>query len=75
MAVRTISDNCIKLVKHFEGCKLTAYKDEVGVWTIGYGITNADKKITDTTIKRGKKFHKKRLINGFENLLSENIFH
>ncbi|HCD8148782.1 TPA: lysozyme, partial [Enterobacter hormaechei] len=23
----------------FEGCKLTAYQDSVGVWTIGYGWT------------------------------------
>lgn len=27
------------LVEHFEGCNLTAYQDEVGVWTIGYGHT------------------------------------
>ena len=27
----------IKLIKECEGCKLTAYKDSVGVWTIGYG--------------------------------------
>lgn len=29
----------IALVKSFEGCKLTAYQDIVGVWTIGYGHT------------------------------------
>jgi lysozyme len=29
----------IDLVKSFEGCKLTSYKDMVGVWTIGYGHT------------------------------------
>ena len=29
----------IDLVKSFEGCKLTAYKDMVGVWTIGWGTT------------------------------------
>ena len=28
-----------KLLKYFEGCKLTAYQDSVGVWTIGYGHT------------------------------------
>ncbi|AUT96797.1 lysozyme [Citrobacter europaeus] len=27
------------LIKEFEGCKLTAYQDSVGVWTIGYGWT------------------------------------
>ena len=28
-----------KILKFFEGCKLTAYQDSVGVWTIGYGHT------------------------------------
>lgn len=51
----TISEKCIKLVKEFEGCKLKAYKDEVGVWTIGYGITSSDKSITGKTIKSGMK--------------------
>lgn len=27
----------IELIKHFEGLRLQAYKDTVGVWTIGYG--------------------------------------
>jgi len=31
------SQACIDLVKEFEGCKLDAYQDVVGVWTIGYG--------------------------------------
>lgn len=34
-----ISDNGIKLIKSFESCKLTAYKDIGGTWTIGYGHT------------------------------------
>ena len=29
------------LLKPFEGCKLTAYKDPRGIWTIGYGHTSA----------------------------------
>lgn len=33
------SDKGIALIKQFEGCKLTAYLDSVGVWTIGYGWT------------------------------------
>lgn len=33
------SDKGIALIKEFEGCKLTAYQDSVGVWTIGYGGT------------------------------------
>ena len=29
----------INLIKEFESCKLTAYPDVVGVWTIGFGTT------------------------------------
>lgn len=29
----------IAAIKRFEGCRLTAYRDSVGVWTIGYGET------------------------------------
>jgi lysozyme len=32
----------IDLIKKFEGCKLDAYQDIVGVWTIGYGSTGKD---------------------------------
>ena len=37
--MKTALDNIVELVKHFEGCRLTAYQDCVGVWTIGYGET------------------------------------
>lgn len=36
-----VSDKGLALIKEFEGCKLTAYKDIVGVWTIGYGHTRS----------------------------------
>jgi lysozyme len=29
----------ISLIKNFEGCKLKAYQDSAGVWTIGWGTT------------------------------------
>ena len=32
----------LALIKEFEGCKLRAYKDVVGVWTIGWGHTGAE---------------------------------
>ncbi len=48
-----INEATLKLIKYFEGCHLHSYQDAVGVWTIGYGITSADKEITGKTIKRG----------------------
>ena len=47
------SEKGLALIQRFEGCRLTAYLDRVGVWTIGWGTTNADKSITGRTIKRG----------------------
>lgn len=29
----------LELTERFEGCRLVAYQDQVGVWTIGYGHT------------------------------------
>ena len=34
-----VDDKGIQLIKSFEGCKLEAYQDAVGIWTIGYGHT------------------------------------
>ena len=34
-----ISDEGLNIIKQFEGCRLTAYKDPVGILTIGYGHT------------------------------------
>ncbi len=36
------SSNGVALTKKFEGLRLAAYKDSVGVWTIGYGHTGPD---------------------------------
>ena len=32
-----VNDAGLALIKNFEGCKLKAYQDQGGVWTIGYG--------------------------------------
>tara|TARA_R100000426_G_C4822442_1_gene111062 strand:+ start:1163 stop:1612 length:450 start_codon:yes stop_codon:yes gene_type:complete len=34
-----ISDECIEIIKKFEGIKLTSYLCSANVWTIGYGHT------------------------------------
>ena len=36
---RSISRDGLELLKRLEGCKLRAYLDKVGKWTIGYGST------------------------------------
>lgn len=36
-----VSERCLQLVREFEGLRLKAYKDPVGIWTIGYGITGS----------------------------------
>ncbi|AYH32979.1 lysozyme [Pectobacterium parmentieri] len=47
-----ISNNGINLIKQFEGCRLTAYQDSVGVWTLGYGWTQP---VDGKPIRRGMK--------------------
>jgi len=34
-----ISEVGLNLIKEFESCRLTAYQDVVGKWTVGYGQT------------------------------------
>lgn len=66
ISMRTVSAKGLALIKQFEGVRLTAYKDSVGVWTIGYGTTNADKSIVEevlgkgTTIKAGLRITQKQ---------------
>ncbi|WP_254493835.1 lysozyme [Bartonella sp. B1099] len=39
--MRKISQEGLALIKQWEGLRLNAYKDAIGVWTIGYGHTNS----------------------------------
>ncbi|MGI0015145.1 MAG: lysozyme, partial [Nitrososphaera sp.] len=34
-----VSDEGCRLIRNYEGLRLQAYKDPVGIWTIGYGST------------------------------------
>ena len=38
----TVQSLAAALIHSFEGCKLTAYQDSGGIWTIGYGHTGPD---------------------------------
>lgn len=66
-----ISEKGLALIKEFEGLHLTAYQDEVGVWTIGWGITNADKAVTGTTIKKGLKITREKAEKWLRDTLNE----
>jgi len=46
----TPSENIIDIIKNFEGLRTKAYKCVAGVWTIGYGTTSSDSKITGINI-------------------------
>lgn len=50
-----VSDNGLQLITQFEGCRLTAYQDNVGVWTIGYGHTRG--------VKRGQTISKAQALD------------
>lgn len=56
-----LSPEAIALIKHFEGCFLEAYRDPVGIWTIGYGHTSH--------VRRGKSLTPQEA----ENLLMEDL--
>lgn len=47
-----ISQRGLSLIKSFEGLRLQAYQDSVGVWTIGYGATRG--------VKAGMKISKEQ---------------
>lgn len=56
-----ISQRGIDLIKEFEGCRLTAYKDAVGVWTIAYGHTKNVKEGRKITQEQAEELLKKDL--------------
>lgn len=65
-----ISQNAIDIIKHFEGCRLSAYKCPAGIWTIGYGHTGADvKKGMTITQEQAESLLKQDLIVHTNNVL------
>ncbi len=59
------SDVMIESLKGFEGCRLTAYRDSAGVWTIGYGHTRIAKKGLHITQRKADDLLREDLA-GFE---------
>ena len=76
----TISQKGIDLIKTFEGCKLFAYRDSVGIPTIGYGHIKDVKIGMSITQKQAEEFLKgdikpvERLLNGMGINYTQNQF-
>jgi GH24 family phage-related lysozyme (muramidase) len=60
-AMMRISANGIALLREFEGLRLVAYQDPVGIWTIGFGHTK--------TVRPGQRISMERA----EQLLREDL--
>ncbi|MCP4761461.1 MAG: lysozyme [archaeon] len=61
-----ISEQGIKLIQQFEGCRLKAYKCSAGKWTIGWGNTYYE---DNTPIKEGDTITQERANKLFELLI------
>jgi lysozyme len=61
-----ISNSGLSILKEFEGLRLNAYKDSVGVWTIGYGHTSM---AGEPVVKAGLKITEQEA----ENILRRDI--
>lgn len=75
-----INEAGLKLIKSFEGCRLKAYQDSIGVWTIGWGHTRnvkpgqtiTQKQADDFLLKDLAKFEK--AVNDLKRDFNENQF-
>ena len=67
-----ISQNCIDLIKKFEGCRLNAYKCPSGVLTIGYGHTSGVKEGDIISAKQAEDLLKFD-IKTYENYVNSNV--
>lgn len=59
MAKLRVSDNGLAIIKKYEGCYTKAYKDPVGIWTIGYGHTSRVKAGQTITRAQAEQFLEK----------------
>lgn len=57
-----ISEKGLRLIKNFEGCRLTAYKCSAGIWTIGWGHTAGVKQGMTITQKQADDMLKTDLV-------------
>jgi len=65
----TPSNECIEMVKHFEGFKARAYLCPASVWTIGYGRTQNVKEGDITSMPQATRDLEEELIEFSEQVL------
>lgn len=66
------SQKGVDLIKSFEGLSLSAYRDPVGVWTIGYGTTSGIKSGMRISQSQAESYLKQDLAR-FENAVKSNV--
>ena len=62
----------VELLTHFEGLRLEAYQDSVGVWTIGYGHTKGVTPSMKITESQASNLLKTELIE-YQNYINEMV--
>lgn len=67
-----ISTAGVDLLTHFEGLRLEAYQDSVGVWTIGYGHTKGVTPSMKITESQANNLLKTELIE-YQNYINEMV--
>lgn len=67
-----INEQGLRLLKNFEGLRLRAYLDPVGVWTIGYGTTSGVRPGMTITVQQAEELLKRDLIR-FENIVDRYV--
>ncbi len=77
---RTINNAGLDLIESFEGLRLNAYQDSVGVWTIGYGHTKGVHQGQTITTQQAEAFLQEDLseaegaVDGLGLTLTDNQF-
>ena len=51
-----LTQSALSLIKEMESCRLDAYRDAVGVWTIGYGHTGGVRAGSSITMAQAQRF-------------------
>lgn len=74
--MRKINEAGFDLIRDFEGLRLNAYQDSVGVWTIGFGSTKGVKRGQRITEEEAEELLREDLStaeSGVENALTEDV--